>query len=117
MKGVEKGHPLKISAEKVEIRESVCNREFIKNIAASLDWDSLIYATKQVGLPEDMLPNELDASLLENDGFLLALHRVLLDVHVLEGSLTCPETGRVFPVKNGIPNMLLEEDECAGYEQ
>jgi hypothetical protein len=25
--------------------------------------------------------------------------------------LTCPETGRKFPVTKGIPNMLLHEDE------
>ena len=27
------------------------------------------------------------------------------------GDLVCPETGRRFPVSDGIPNMLLNEDE------
>ena len=34
-----------------------------------------------------------------------------LQVELLEGNLICPETGRKFPVTNGIPNMLLTEDE------
>ena len=29
----------------------------------------------------------------------------------MEGELECPETGRKFPIKRGIPNMLLDEDE------
>jgi multifunctional methyltransferase subunit TRM112 len=32
-------------------------------------------------------------------------------VHVLEGDLVCPESARKFPIKNGIPNMLLNQDE------
>ena len=31
----------------------------------------------------------------------------------MEGDLVCPQTGRKFPVKNGIPNMLLNEDEVS----
>jgi multifunctional methyltransferase subunit TRM112 len=32
-------------------------------------------------------------------------------VEVVEGCLVCPESGREFPIKDGIPNMLLNEDE------
>ena len=39
------------------------------------------------------------------------LYRVLFDVYVIEGWLVCPDTGRKFPVKDGIPNMILHEDE------
>lgn len=28
----------------------------------------------------------------------------------MEGELVCPETGRKFPVRQGVPNMLLHED-------
>jgi uncharacterized protein YbaR (Trm112 family) len=48
----------------------------------------------------------------DNDSTLIThLHRILMDVHVLEGSLVCPETGRKYPIHDGIPNMLLHEDE------
>jgi multifunctional methyltransferase subunit TRM112 len=40
------------------------------------------------------------------------LHRLLLELHVSEGNLECPDTGRLFPISSGIPNMLLNEDEC-----
>lgn len=40
-------------------------------------------------------------------------HQVaVLQVHLEEGALICPETGRHFTVAKGIPNLLLNEDEC-----
>jgi len=36
---------------------------------------------------------------------------VCIQIEVIEGSLVCPETNRVFPIVNGIPNMLLADDE------
>lgn len=32
-------------------------------------------------------------------------------VEVLEGTLQCPESGRLFPISRGIPNMLLNDEE------
>lgn len=46
-----------------------------------------------------------------DEAFLRLTHKLLLDVHVTEGALICPETGRRFPIHEGIPNMLLHEDE------
>ena len=36
----------------------------------------------------------------------------LVQVQLVEGALICPETGRRFRVSKGIPNLLLNEDEC-----
>jgi len=47
---------------------------------------------------------------------LKALHHVLFEVHVQEGELVCPESKRRFLVKDGIPNMLLHEDEVGPAE-
>ena len=44
--------------------------------------------------------------------FLQALYHVLMNVHVIRGMLTCPVSGREFPIKDGIPDMILEEEEC-----
>ena len=52
-----------------------------------------------------MLRESLDESTLKS------LHFILFNLHVLEGSLICPDTGRKFPIKDGIPNMILHEDE------
>ena len=49
--------------------------------------------------------------MIENVEFLKVLHHVLLEIVVVEGQLICPESGRIFPISQGIPNMLLHEDE------
>jgi multifunctional methyltransferase subunit TRM112 len=51
------------------------------------------------------------AEALQDEAFLRAFHHALLEVHLEEGALVCPETGRRFLVSKGIPNMLLNEDE------
>ncbi len=52
----------------------------------------------------------LDTILADID-MLKELHNLIFEIHVLEGHLICPESGRRFPIKDGIPNMLLHEDE------
>ena len=42
-----------------------------------------------------------------NDG----LEMFTFQVEVINGDLICPESSRKFPVTDGIPNMLLNEDE------
>jgi uncharacterized protein YbaR (Trm112 family) len=60
----------------------------------------------------DPLPDHLPADMSDLDGGAVAsLYRFLFDVHVLEGHLVCPDTDRKFPVSQGIPNMVLHEDE------
>ena len=44
-------------------------------------------------------------SLLADEAFLRAMHHILLDVHVMRAELVCPESGQVFPVEDGIPDM------------
>lgn len=54
---------------------------------------------------------ELTPDLVADESFLYFIHKVLLEVHVMEGVLVCPETGREFPINNGIANMNLDESE------
>ena len=49
--------------------------------------------------------------MLDDEQFLTDFHMLLLKRQVLEGSLTCPNCERVYQIKGGIPNMLLNEDE------
>lgn len=58
------------------------------------------------------LPAAVPEGALEDDEFLQAFHHALLELHLEEGALICPETGRRFTVNKGIPNLLLHEDEC-----
>lgn len=57
------------------------------------------------------LPEVPPSDYESNEEFLRSTHQVLVEVEVLEGELQCPETGRKFPINEGIPNMLLREDE------
>jgi len=57
------------------------------------------------------LPETVPEDYKSNEGFLRTSHQVLREVEVVEGELQCPESGRKFPISEGIPNMLLREDE------
>lgn len=86
------------------------NPEFVAKIIPKLDWQVLSKAAESIGhgtnLPKDIVEN------FENDqDFLKKVHHILLEVDIINGELICPETGRKFPINNGIPNMLLNEDE------
>ena len=119
LKGVSgAGYPLRIVAEKVEKRETDYNEAFVRKQVERLDYAALRGAAESLGeaegLPES-LPSaeELAGSGDAGNPFLRRLHYLLLELDVLEGRLECPETGRAFPITNGIPNMLVNEDEVA----
>merc|ERR1719343_1606603 len=107
----------------MKYEESEYDKEFTAAMIPKLDYSALVKAVRMVrefppfasgealppgGLPE--LPETLPAD-LSDDGFLRRLHFVLFDIHLVNGVLVCPESGREFPVKDCIPNMLLNEDE------
>ncbi|GFH12200.1 uncharacterized protein HaLaN_07839 [Haematococcus lacustris] len=102
IKGVQKNYPFLIEAVKIEERD------------ADYDPDSnglLSFKARKMGCREG-LPETVSSDMLHNDDFLRKFHHALLEVTLEEGALICPETGRRFPVSKGIPNMLLNEDEC-----
>jgi len=110
MKGVTVGYPLKIQAMDVKMSEVDFNPDFISKIIPKLDWPVLCNAAESIGQLED-LPKELIDNYENDTEFLKKAHRVLLEIDIINGELICPETGRKFPINNGIPNMLLNEDE------
>ncbi|KAK7279045.1 hypothetical protein RJT34_24088 [Clitoria ternatea] len=109
VKGVANGFPLRIQAEKVMEKTVEMNGDFLKKMFEKIDWKALVDASQAMGYTE--LPEEADSSMLDLDDFLNRFHHALLEIHLEEGALICPETGRRFPVSKGIPNMLLHEDE------
>ena len=128
VKGTDKGYPLIIEADEVVLEESPMDTDLLLKLIPKLDYAVILGAVRQLsestttittanGTPLELpeLPSVLptvDGDELRNDTQLLSnLHTVLMDVHILEGNLVCPDTGRKFPVKEGIPNMILHEDE------
>ncbi|XP_012521689.1 multifunctional methyltransferase subunit TRM112-like protein isoform X2 [Monomorium pharaonis] len=110
MKGVTVGYPLKIVARDIRVSEVDFNPEYIARIIPKLDWAVLWKAAESIGHVGE-LPQILIEDFETNEDFLKKAHHVLLEVEVINGELLCPESGRKFPINDGIPNMLLNEDE------
>ncbi|XP_020491475.1 multifunctional methyltransferase subunit TRM112-like protein [Labrus bergylta] len=111
VKGVTKGYPLLIKATEVKMNEVEFNPQFVSRMIPKLEWSALIQAAEELGHRQD-LPGELVPDYEKDEEFLKMVHRVLLEVEVIEGFLQCPESGREFPITRGIPNMLLNEEEA-----
>ncbi|KAH7910418.1 hypothetical protein BJ138DRAFT_1114112 [Hygrophoropsis aurantiaca] len=99
--------PLTFQDVQIELQEAEFNPEFVRNLLSRLDWAALVDAAKQVG--DTSLPPE-EPEMMDDD-LLKKLHHVLLEIHVIEGAMTCPNCKHVYPISNGIPNMLLAEHE------
>ena len=140
VRGVESGYPLTIEAEKVEVVEcdfnqgDLCmrtssflhkhlNTDIVSHVFHSLELVEKILRKTQLSALQSAAKNlklkgkwlevtdiSVETILADND-MLRELHNLLFEIHVQEGSLICPESGRKFPIKDGIPNMLLHEDE------
>jgi multifunctional methyltransferase subunit TRM112 len=103
-KNVNVGYPLKISVIAMDVQETEADFEFLRNLIPTLNWEGVCVAANAVGLTE--FPTEFDKTFLNSDDFLQSIHNLLLDIHILQGTLTCPETGLVFNIEDGIPNMM-----------
>ncbi|KAH8105361.1 trm112 [Cristinia sonorae] len=101
--------PLQFKDVSIELREAEFNPEFLKGFMPRIEWKALVDAARQLG--DTTLPSEMPE--MVDDEFLKNLHHALLEVHVEEGAMVCPNCNHVYPVSNGIPNMLLAEHEIA----
>ena len=120
VKGTEKGYPLTIEPTEIECESYPVDRDMVLNLLPKIEYGALLRAVGQIAPicdpPMPALPAEIDTT---SEGWMDKLdeatindlHRVLFDVHLINGNLVCPDTGRKFPVKESIPNMLLHEDE------
>nr|CAD7399667.1 unnamed protein product [Timema cristinae] len=101
-----------IMAKDVQVSEIDFNPEFLVRIIPKLDWSAFYKAaeshTNNIRSKHLLLANALVVlSLTAEDGEI----EVRISVEVIDGELICPESGRKFPINEGIPNMLLNEDE------
>ena len=121
VKGVENGYPLKLNCENMEdlasetpdlsaftvILTNKLNLSAVKSAATDLSFNDVVEILDIIGVEDKSAIGSLSNEQLET------LRHFLFDINIIDGSLTCPETGRVFVIKDGIPNMLLHEDEVA----
>eukprot|EP01035_Chromulina_nebulosa_P020939 gene20939-27140_t len=81
------------------------------NLLSKINLSALKSGAKDIGENIDNLPDEITTNNEIDSNTLQKLHYLLFDIHIIDGSLICPESGRRFPIKDSIPNMLLHEDE------
>ncbi|GFU03942.1 multifunctional methyltransferase subunit TRM112-like protein [Nephila pilipes] len=110
LKRVNVGFPLGIVPKEVQEVKMDFNAEFISKMVPKVDWDVLCAAAETVGHLND-LPRTVSPQFENDEEFLRKAHHVLLEIELISGELVCPETGVTFPVSDGIPNMLANEDE------
>mmetsp|Transcript_38047 Transcript_38047/g.89012 ORF Transcript_38047/g.89012 Transcript_38047/m.89012 type:complete len:139 (-) Transcript_38047:56-472(-) len=124
-KGVTNGYPLIIKPVKMQYEQSTFEKELVEAMLPKIEYAGLLSAVQNVRefppmaagevLPDGemipQLPAEMTEDLKKNEDFLKCLHTLLFDIRLVEGKLVCPESGREYPVENGIPNFLLNDDE------
>ena len=76
-----------------------------------IDLPALKAAASDLSMHELDGISEITEEMRSDDNLLRKVHHLLFEVHLIDGHLVCPESSRKFPVKDGIPNMLLHEDE------
>ncbi|KAL2916374.1 hypothetical protein HK105_204130 [Polyrhizophydium stewartii] len=99
--------PLQIQDAELETLEAEFNPGFVQRLIPKLHWGALYHTAVSLGiedLPEQM-PEEVTEDLLR------AIHKVALETRVKEGKAVCLGCGHVYPISNGIPNMLLQDNE------
>ncbi len=101
--------PLKVLVDKSEIIEAEFQEQLVAQTLKKLDFKNLHSTAVDLGDPS--FPTELTDALLADKEFLLRVHNMLFQFHVIDGKLLCENCKRAFPIKNGIPNLLLDEAE------
>ncbi|CEI89507.1 Putative Trm112p domain-containing protein [Rhizopus microsporus] len=101
--------PLRFEDAQVELIEAEFNPDFMANVLNKLDWEALRNTAIQLGI--NTLPEDIPENAEENEEFLKVLHAVILETHVQQGQMICPNCNHVYKIKDGIPNMLLAEHE------
>ena len=119
--------PLKLIPSKVELYQDAAlmaySKPLMQRLLQKLDLGALNLTLNELEWA-DVKPLFLDdqetaadpeqanlEALSENEDFLTNLWEITCRRHVTEGQLICRNCGRQYDIKNGIVNMLLNEDE------
>ncbi len=76
-----------------------------------IDWNALRSTVASIPEWDIQLPEEVSLDMSKDDKFLQDLHLLLVRRQIVDGEMVCPNCSRVYEIKNGIANMLLQEDE------
>ena len=88
--------------------------EFVEKLMSKVEFPVLISTAQQLATDHPEVATflgEILDQMPSDERSLTQMHKILFDIHIVEGHLICPDTGRKFPITQGIPNMILHEDE------
>ncbi|EME30628.1 Multifunctional methyltransferase subunit TRM112-like protein [Galdieria sulphuraria] len=101
-----KTFPLILEPTQVETIETEYNKEFILRMIPRLDWNLVRQVSRQFAFGE--LPQVAPKESTEDEETFRLLHKMLLETHIKEGVLKSQD-GTIYPIKDGIPNMLITQ--------
>ncbi|EGR34278.1 hypothetical protein IMG5_018160 [Ichthyophthirius multifiliis] len=101
--------PLAIKVDKSQIIKCEYRKEALQKLIPKLDWPALSCTVHDLG--EKNFPDQFTQDLIENEDFMKQLHTIIMETHIITGKLVCPNCQRNYPIVNGIPNMILNDDE------
>ncbi|OIR58676.1 MAG: protein and tRNA methyltransferase regulatory subunit Trm112 [Amphiamblys sp. WSBS2006] len=99
--------PLLLQPEKLETRSVEYSEDFITNILPKIEWEGLARTLDSLKV-EHTVPSSIPTE--TNTQFFHEMHSHLLEKEVVEGRMVCSGCQQVYPIREGIPNMLLAED-------
>ena len=105
-----KNFPFIIIANKVENKPSKFDIELTKKLYESLDKEALNEFCKDLNMVKYDF-TKIDDNIKKENEFWKYVHKVIDETLIIEGNLKCPNCQREFPIINGIPDMVLRDDE------
>lgn len=94
-------------AVEIEYKDMEYSPEFIKSYINKINLPALQMVVEDLELGFT-IPDELDG---ENEDVNKMLHKLLFETFIKSGKMKCMGCGHIYPIRDGIPNMLLAEDE------
>jgi multifunctional methyltransferase subunit TRM112 len=83
----------------------------ISRLLPKLDYSTVKVSLQQCGIEGGDLPLELPENASQNENFLSNLGKHLMGIDIESGEMVCEGCGHIYPITEGIPNMLLNENE------
>ena len=108
--GTDKNYPLIIKATDIKNREVEFDLERTKKLFDKQDKRGLNQYCKDINIFKYDFTN-LDDAVKKQNEFWEYVHHVLNETMVYEGILICPKCGREYVIKEGIINMVLQDEE------
>lgn len=99
-----------IKFQKVEIQPEKATALFARMLP-KLDYSAVKSALDQSEIDRSGLPEDVPENAADNEEFLIKLGELLMGIEVDSGEMVCNGCDHIYPIVDGIPNMLLNENE------